>query len=240
MPLWHENLIAIVNRALVEKRSSSINLIYRTLENKNLPMKARPLTHGEITRILNFLKETSKKPDRDSLLILMGVYTGFRIAEILSIRVMDVKSGKKYKDIICVTRSKMKGGKKSRECPLNPNLHEYLDKVIESERLRPEDYLFRSPIKLDSPISVRMASKIYERISAHLGLEAVTTHSGRKTFAKSVYENTGHDMVKTQKALGHSQISSTVCYLNNITNEEVNQVVLEIDYGETKAKDTKE
>jgi site-specific recombinase XerD len=46
-------------------------------------------------------------------------------------------------------------------------------------------------------------------ISGKLG-----THAMRKTFASRVYELLGHDLVKTQRALGHASINSTVAYLS--------------------------
>jgi excisionase family DNA binding protein len=42
----------------------------------------------------------------------------------------------------------------------------------------------------------------------------VATHSMRKTFADRVYEALGRDIFRTQKALGHRNINSTVQYLS--------------------------
>jgi integrase len=36
----------------------------------------------------------------------------------------------------------------------------------------------------------------------------------RKTFANRMYEKLNHDLVKTQRALGHAKINSTVQYLS--------------------------
>jgi integrase len=36
----------------------------------------------------------------------------------------------------------------------------------------------------------------------------------RKTFANRMYDKLGHDLVKTQRALGHKNINSTVAYLS--------------------------
>jgi integrase len=38
------------------------------------------------------------------------------------------------------------------------------------------------------------------------------TYCLRKTFANAVYEANHHDLPKTQKALGHRNINSTVAY----------------------------
>lgn len=39
--------------------------------------------------------------------------------------------------------------------------------------------------------------------------ERVATHSLRKSFAKAVYEGAGHDLILTQRALGHGAITTT-------------------------------
>jgi site-specific recombinase XerD len=62
------------------------------------------------------------------------------------------------------------------------------------------------------------------RVMAHLALKAafaaaglmgpLSTHAMRKTFANRVYERLGRDLPKTEQALGHVNINSTVAYLS--------------------------
>jgi site-specific recombinase XerD len=47
----------------------------------------------------------------------------------------------------------------------------------------------------------------------------------RKTFARKVHERLGHDLVKTQRALGHKNINSTVAYLSFV-EDEIDQAIL--------------
>jgi site-specific recombinase XerD len=47
----------------------------------------------------------------------------------------------------------------------------------------------------------------------------------RKTFANRLYERLGHDLFKTQKALGHQNVNSTVQYLH-IAQAEINAAIL--------------
>jgi integrase len=51
------------------------------------------------------------------------------------------------------------------------------------------------------------------------------THCLRKTFANAVYEANHHDLPKTQKALGHRNINSTVAYLS-FREEDVELAIL--------------
>jgi len=47
----------------------------------------------------------------------------------------------------------------------------------------------------------------------------------RKTFANRLYERLGHDLFKTQKALGHQNVNSTVQYLQ-VDQNEINAAIL--------------
>jgi hypothetical protein len=47
----------------------------------------------------------------------------------------------------------------------------------------------------------------------------------RKTFANRVYDRLRHDLVKTQRALGHKNINSTVSYLS-FRDEDVDAAIL--------------
>jgi integrase len=47
----------------------------------------------------------------------------------------------------------------------------------------------------------------------------VGTHGMRKTFANRVYRQLHHDLVKTQRAMGHKNINSTVAYLSFVEDE---------------------
>jgi site-specific recombinase XerD len=58
------------------------------------------------------------------------------------------------------------------------------------------------------------------RISGTLG-----THTMRKTFANKVHVLLGRDLVKTQRALGHKNVSSTVSYLSFL-EEEIDEAIL--------------
>jgi integrase len=44
-------------------------------------------------------------------------------------------------------------------------------------------------------------------------------HAMRKTFANRVYHQLNHDLVKTQRAMGHKNINSTVAYLSFVEAE---------------------
>jgi len=51
------------------------------------------------------------------------------------------------------------------------------------------------------------------------------THAMRKTIANRVYHQLNHDLVKTQRAMGHKNINSTVAYLSFV-EDEIDQAIL--------------
>ena len=57
------------------------------------------------------------------------------------------------------------------------------------------------------------------------GKEKVAWHSMIKTFAQNIYQRVGGDLVKTQKALGHKNINSTISYLT-CQDDDVFQVII--------------
>ena len=69
----------------------------------------RPLTDDEINRVLNALEGTEAA--RDRLLFVMGINTGLRISELLSINVCNVWDGRKVRDRVRIQRRNTKGKK---------------------------------------------------------------------------------------------------------------------------------
>jgi site-specific recombinase XerD len=65
-----------------------------------------------------------------------------------------------------------------------------------------------------------------QRVYAACGLTGkLGTHSMRKTFARRIHAKLGRDLMKTQKALGHARVTSTVSYLS-FAEEEIDEAIL--------------
>lgn len=161
---------------------------------------SRPLSQDEIDQVLNRLNT------RDRCLFQLGISTGFRISELLSLTVTDCLQFGKVRDRITVARRNMKGSISSRTVILSPKAKQCLIDLNLGSR-EPTSRLF--------PFTRQHAHRILKEAFNALGLMGkVSTHSMRKTFAKRVYANLDKDLVKTQKALGHVSINSTVSYLS--------------------------
>ena len=70
-------------------------------------------------------------------------------------------------------------------------------------------------MRKNRPISRVQAYRILKAAAAATGRpERVATHSLRKTFAQDVFARSGHNLVLTQQALGHSSVLTTARYVS--------------------------
>lgn len=176
---------------------------------------SRALSDKEIELIIGSFK--GKFALRDRALFTLGVKTGLRISEILSLKIADVFEHGKIIDRVYVQRRNMKGKVQGRSVLLHPEVKEALQNWIleKSEALDPSQYLFKSRKGVNQPISRKQAWRILDTLISRIGLSGkFGTHTMRKSFAKKMYELLDHDLIKTQKSLGHVSIQSTVSYLS--------------------------
>ena len=71
-----------------------------------------PFNHEQIRKMLNYFERKSQYVARNKAFFLVGITTGFRITELLSIKVKDVFQNDKIVDRVYIARASMKGGKK--------------------------------------------------------------------------------------------------------------------------------
>lgn len=174
---------------------------------------ARPLTDSEISSVLNNLKS-----DRNKCLFILGLKTGFRISELLSLTVKDVLG-----DRIKVFRRNTKGRMRSREIILHPLAVEFIK--IHIVNLNLDSPLFQSRQGINKPLSRFGAHKILSDAYLKAGLSNCATHSMRKTFAGRVYRALKFDLIATRDALAHSSVLTTVKYLE-VNRAEIDRAIL--------------
>jgi integrase len=198
----------------------------------------RPLTDAEVSLVAKSFGGTFAA--RNRALFIVGHRTGFRISELLSLRVGDVMQHGKILDQIGVQRRHMKGGKagktSGRTVKLHPEARAALSVWLEvlkrmRSALAPELPVFCSRVKdpttgLKRAVSREQAWRILkEAFNANELQGKLGTHAMRKTFANRCYDLLKHDLVKTQRAMGHSNINSTVSYLS-FREEEIDAAIL--------------
>lgn len=177
----------------------------------------RPLTDSECSAILKALSNP-----RDRLLFTLGLKTGFRIGELLSIRLSDLyEYDRSIKGQISIQKRHTKGKVATRSVPLSKEtiatLSTYL-KTLPAGQV----YLFESRER--GPLSRVQAWRSIKTAAQRAALLGkIGCHSTRKTVARKAWESSGKDLVVVQKILGHKSIQSTISYLS-VGDEELGKV----------------
>ena len=190
----------------------------------------RPLTDDEIQTTLDGF--SGPLAARDRALFLLGIKSGFRISELLSLQLKDVIQSGRLVDRVTVRRRHMKKKIESRTVLLHPDARDALAAWIEELRLagymRDDSFVFQSRKGPNQPISRVQAYRLLRtRFDEAQLIGKLGTHSMRKTFADRIYDRLDGDLAKTQKALGHKNINSTVQYLS-FREEEIDEAILAI------------
>ena len=170
----------------------------------------------QIDAIKSYLKNKSL---RDYLLFVLGINSGLRISDLLSLKISDVKS----KDRIII-REKKTG--KIKDFPISykcrKTINEYLANINNES-----DWLFKSK-KRDQPITRIQAYRIINKAARAIGMkEAIGTHTLRKTFGYWAYKS-GADITRIQKLLNHSAPSVTLAYIG-ITKDELDNIYINLN-----------
>jgi site-specific recombinase XerD len=175
---------------------------------------SRPLTRAQVKALL---KATDSI--REKALLTLGFATGYRISELLSLKVADVATNGVIHSHVTVKASNTKT-KQGRTVLLNSDAKKALLALVnwlKAKGLEANAPLFvsRKHVNGFAAISRQQAHKLLKALFAAIGeFGNVSTHTLRKTFAKAIYEATGGKIELVQIALGHAAITSTVSYLS--------------------------
>jgi site-specific recombinase XerD len=160
---------------------------------------------------------------RNLCLLQLMLNTGLRSAELLKIKTRDIdwRSGK-----LMVRQGK---GNKDRSSWIGEEDLALLQRwVIKKARLPESEWLFTTRDGI--LISTRYLREMVKRLAKKAGISKdVHPHTLRHTFATDLYRQT-KNLRLTQKALGHSQISSTMIY-THIVDDELEEALKTFRYG---------
>ena len=177
----------------------------------------RPLDNDEIRRVSGCFTGTYEVRNRG--LFMLGVSTGGRISELLSLRVGDVYQNRSAVSDLLFSKSIVKGKENSRAVPVNRDGRRAIDALMNWHRrhyrsIASKRPLFPSRHKSGTvPMHRQTAHAILKTAFIEAGLNGhLATHSLRKSFAQRLYDKTG-DIYLVQELLGHRNISTTQKYL---------------------------
>ena len=150
---------------------------------------------------------------------MLGVSTGGRISELLSLTIGDVYQNRAAVTDLLFNRSIVKGGEVSRSVPVNRDGRQAINDLVAWHRER-YNTLHKSRPLFPSrngqgmqPMSRRTAHDVLKTAYERAGLNGhLATHSLRKSFAQRLYDRTG-DIYAVQEMLGHKSIATTQKYL---------------------------
>ncbi|MBD8069234.1 tyrosine-type recombinase/integrase [Bacillus sp. PS06] len=174
---------------------------------------------NQINKIKGHLWKQSK---RDYLLFVLGINTGLKISELLSIKVSDLLDADgKMKPFLEVTST------------IQPSIPIFLNSQVEkairsyapTSNLHFDDYLFLSS-KSNKPITRQQAYRIINKAAKLCDIPgSIGTHSLRKTFGYHAYKK-GVAISILQKMFHHSSSTETLKYLGI---DKTNKIKTEID-----------
>lgn len=193
----------------------------------------RSLNDDEIRKCLLYFNECkSRFKARDKCLFYMGLILGFRMSELLSLKIDDVYKYGKVVDDVYLKKHETKGKIEGRCNKLNSNCKRVVIDYINflKERCDEQEILFdtKKPLfqsQKGNVLSYIQAWKIYKKCFKICELDGkLATHTTRKTIARKVYDNTNHDLVSVQKVLGHKSVQNTGSYLS-FNNEKIEDTI---------------
>jgi integrase len=178
----------------------------------------RALSEQEVCEVKESFRGTYRV--RDRCLFIVGIHTGFRISELLSLRVGDVWQHDRIPDHVTVRRKHMKKKVESRTVRLHPEAKQallpWLMALQEHGGLQPKMPLFRSRKSKTCARAISREHAWYVlkgTFNRNQLMGPLGTHSMRKTLARRAWEFFQHDLLKVQRVLGHKSIQSTISYL---------------------------
>jgi len=180
------------------------------------------LSREEEVRLLRVARSL---PTRERLLITAQWQTGLRISSTLSLTVASVLRNSAVPEMLGVTPQYLKGRRgTTRWIPIMAELRQaieaHLAHLRQLHELRGDLPLFLSrkanPDGTVRPLSRESARRVLAEAFAAAGIEddgRLGSHSLRKSWARTVYRNSGNDLMVLKSALGHRDVATTQKYL---------------------------
>ncbi|MGL5191602.1 MAG: tyrosine-type recombinase/integrase [Cetobacterium sp.] len=179
---------------------------------------AKPIKNKRIIfSIQDFLRTNGRYGERNYMLFIIGITTGYRVGDLLELTVKDIKKSLNsgYFKVLEGKKEKQWNIKKehikTRDIKIQPALRKELLKYIEGKK----DYevMFPSNKGRNEPIQVKQATRILKDAAEEFGLESITSHSLRKTYSYIIYNENDKDITVVQELLGHSSPEITKRYI---------------------------
>lgn len=148
-----------------------------------------------------------------ALALQLQTSIGLRIGDVLELRVNNFKNGK-----LEIREDKTN---KLQYRDINSSVINVVMQYALENKLNSTDKLFN--------IGVRAVQKQLKIICDHLGLNNISTHSFRKLYAVTAYEQNNNNIELVKELLNHSSIATTQRYIR-VCQQEINKASKEINF----------
>ena len=166
--------------------------------------KTLALTEKQYTEIIETMRTGfagSRPNDRIATALVIQANCGLRIGDVLSLTMRSfVRDGNRYR--LDITEQKTG---KERFFTIPNEIFLFLDNYRMRNQIKPNEPLF--------DISERAVQKQLKIVCDYLNYPGISTHSFRKYFATSIYENSGKDIALVQRLLQHTSAATTQRYI---------------------------
>lgn len=159
-----------------------------------------------------------KPNNRIATALILEANLGLRISDILRLRLSSIiKDGNRYRLDIVEKKSGLK-----REFTVPLEIYVFVQSYVLENNINPAAKLF--------DISERTVQNHLQLVCDHLGYFNISTHSFRKFFATSIYQNNNFNIELVRVLLQHSSVVTTQRYIGigskEIENALKNHIVL--------------
>ena len=170
--------------------------------------KSRPLDKEEYETFINTImygfehNGVSTHPNpRICTICIIQANTGLRIGDLLSLKLKNIvyEGGRYHFDII------EEKTKKKRTFTIAPEVVNFLQAYALNNNIRPDRLLF--------PITSRAVSKHLKKTADYLGYQNVSSHSFRKFFATTIYNDNNFNLELVRTLLQHASQATTAKYI---------------------------
>ena len=180
------------------------------MPDRNQSHVMAPLSSRQARLVLTYLR--GRGNTRDTALWALGISTGLRISDLLSLQVRDILdvSGE-VAGRISVVESK---SRKARGISLLDFAKQALREHLSGKSLSPSSFIFPSRKGPDAPLTRQQAYRLVRKWCGDCGFKGdFGTHTIRKTYATAAYVATGRDPVATARLTGHSNPAQLLHYI---------------------------
>ena len=175
---------------------------------------ARQLSDSEVAQIASSFR--GKYAVRDRTLFILGLSTGGRISELLSLRIKDVWQYSQAVDTIYFQKANTKGKRHGRAVPIKTAAKNAIIELMQWYQQQGMELSEDMPLffsQKGGEITRQHAHEILSQAFSSAKLQGkVSAHSLRKTYANKLLQQ-GGNLYAVKEALGHASIQTTQDYL---------------------------